>query len=136
MTQTIPTGSAKLLGKTDREIDRHLLSTGAQKLVQLAGLPANWDGYNSPPIAPPVLNVASALLLHIGIDPYDVAPISGGMVGLEWRRADDRIQLWIGERVGWVMVKHRDGRRIASEGDTASADEAKAMVLEIMGDGP
>jgi hypothetical protein len=62
-------------------------ATAASILAELAQLPANWDGYSSPPLQPVVLRVAKDLLREIrpGHAPAPhIAPVTGGGLAFSW----------------------------------------------------
>lgn len=68
----------------------------SSRLEDLAGLPANWDGYGSPPIAPTALDGAEHVL-HIAAakhlpEPY-LGPVTGGGVQIEWHVGNRRLEM-------------------------------------------
>jgi hypothetical protein len=69
-----------------------------RKIVELAALPEDWDGYGSRPIQPAAIRVAAELLgmlSEFDLPSPQIFPVSGGGIQLEWQNAKCELELEI-----------------------------------------
>jgi hypothetical protein len=68
-----------------------------QTLRELARMPQNWDGYDSPPLTTGASHTAMELLAAIGdaLTGSRIAPVSGGGVQFEWHIGPRELELEI-----------------------------------------
>jgi hypothetical protein len=113
-----------------------------ERLGALASLEPEWDTYGGAPPTDIAIEVARNAIGTVAERfgavageasvPYDVAPISNGGVGVEWRRGTTSFELWIGP-TGTRGYLHVDGAGASRH--TEEADDVRdADVLRILGD--
>lgn len=120
------------------KIARRLIEV-LRNLDRVAALPDNWDTYNGGKTSEAAAKTAQDLVwnavIRLGrskaIDgtPYDVAPISGGGVQLEWRGNGGILEVEISSerRFNYLLWRHRD--RLGDAEEAANVSEEKILAL-------
>jgi hypothetical protein len=120
------------------------LEPAFERLVYLAGLGPDWDSYGGAPPTVTAIARAGHLVVTVArrfrtssraaIKPFAIMPIADGGVQLEWRGADEDLELDIGPAgaIGYLLVDRRRGERRFEEGDDLSWPEALGLVERVL----
>lgn len=109
-----------------------------RNLERIAQLPADWDSFESGRSTPAAVNEARSLVWTVAIKaaekgvyatPYDVAPLSGGGVQLEWRGNAGTIQVEISGEGHFSYLLHRSD---APQQEAAEADDVPGQQIEVL----
>ncbi|MGI8857570.1 MAG: hypothetical protein ACR2JW_17690 [Thermomicrobiales bacterium] len=117
----------------------------ARRLDEFATLPPGWDTYDAQPIAARALDEARRLLAAVGrrlngramiARPFFVAPLPYGGVQIEWRRAENEIEVEIAPdgRFGYLSTTGEGENRVFVEKDDASTDEVIDRIVRLYDD--
>jgi hypothetical protein len=137
-----PNTAARLPGWQVFNLARRLVEV-FRNIERIAGLPADWDSFGSGRAAPIAVNIARNLVWNVvvklaaqGVDatPYDVAPLSGRGVQLEWRGDAGTIQVEVsGEgRLGYLLFRGEDAPRETEEADDVSESHIMALISSLI----
>jgi len=114
-----------------------VLDDAFARVAELARLESNWDAQGSEVPSPDVIALARRVLLeagkrfepeiHTDVQPYAVAPMSGGGVYLDWRSEHAELEVIIGPgELGYLFVDKSDPERRFEEAD----DVDMAIILD------
>lgn len=114
------------------------------RVAELAKLPPDWDADGSPPPSPVAVAEACRLLVAVyeaadpgalaNVLPHHVAPVPGGGILLEWRGADEDVEVDVDAHgaLGYLVVDRRPSPPRIEERDDAAWADAVAAVERIL----
>lgn len=134
-TDFIPSQQKRYVSTQDMETillesESFWLTKAKSDLEQIRKLPANWDGYMSPPISQDIAKSAEDFLNSLEYEdlplPF-VAPISGGTVQFEWKVQNRELEVEVvnGQTLGFLKVEN--GEPI-SEGEITDFSEIQTLI--------
>ncbi len=112
-------------------------------LERIAALPENWDTFGSGRASVAALNSSRDLIWKALIQsaaqggsdstPYDVAPLSGGGLQIEWRGGGGNIEVEVSSegRYGYLLSREWDGRIETEEADDAPSERILYLISTI-----
>jgi hypothetical protein len=92
------TQRSEIIMATDVEKIHNLDSAPLKEVAKLARLPANWDGYGSPPVTEHAVRTAIDLLRAVeggAVPAPHVCPVTGGGLGILWQASARRLEIEI-----------------------------------------
>jgi hypothetical protein len=110
--------------------DSPWLPDAAHRIAQFGALPPNWDGSNSPTIAPNVITTAIEILQRLApARAMSLAsPVPGGGVQLEWHLADRYLEIEVLPDKSLMYLVEPQGREAVS-GTFSLGDAATVGLL-------
>lgn len=114
-----------------------------RNLARIAALPENWDTFGSDKAAAAALSSSRDLIwkavIHLaarGVDgtPYDIAPLSGGGLQIEWRGGSKSIEVEVSANghYNYLLTEECDGRVESQEADNVTLEEILHLISAVL----